>query len=335
MSVFLDSSVAFQLGAYEVKWYGVIIAAAVVLAIYLATRIARYRGLTVDNIIDFALIAVPLGVVCARLYYIAFSWAEFVDGPDFPLSLIQIQKGGIAIYGAVIGGVLAAFIYSKFKKINILALLDIAAPVVVLAQCVGRWGNFANQEAFGRPVYDTAMQWFPYAVFIDAEQGWFQATFFYESLWCLLVFGILMWFFFGKGPAGKLNRSWAIKRGFETGEAANRALPKGNIAFMYFALYGLGRAFIEPLRSDSLYVGNLRASFWLSLILLVGSAAAIYANYRYGRPAQELSGDLVTVTKVKKASENFPIINGDYEDDDQPEAEDAPLLVNDEENLDA
>jgi len=311
MSVLLNSPVAFQLGSLEIRWYGIIIAAAVVLAIALACRIARLRGLTVDNVIDFALVAVPLGVICARLYYVIFSWDEFIDNP---VDIIWIQKGGLAIYGAVIGGVLAAFIYSKIKKINVLAVLDVAAPVVVLAQCIGRWGNFANQEAFGRPVVNQAMQWFPYAVFIEDQQRWFQATFFYESLWCLIVCGILFSFFLGLGPIKKLNRSWAVKRGFDPGP---RALPAGNIAFMYLALYGLGRAFIEPLRSDALIIGSsLRVSYLLSIILVVGGAIGLYMNYRHGQPATELPKN--TKVQVRPVIKEEPA-----EMDDDPEDADA------------
>lgn len=232
----------FGIEGLNIAWYGVIIASGMVLGILLGSLRAKNRGYKPDVMLDFVLLAIPLAVIGARLYYVAFEWKTFVG--DF-WRIFAINQGGLAIYGGVIGGFLAALILCKAKKFPFLTLIDLAVPSLILGQSMGRWGNFINQEAFGNLITNPKLQFFPYGVYIDALQEWHQATFFYESLWnaILLVVVLLI----------------AKKR------------PKdGTLLAVYFIGYGIGRAIIEGLRTDSLYlVGSIRISQVLSAVLVI------------------------------------------------------------------
>lgn len=261
------SPIAFSFAGINVHWYGIIIATAILIGVWLAMRETKRRGMDPDMIIDLCLLAVPLAVICARIYYVIF----FVPGPGQinpfaadPLSVLYIWDGGLAIYGAVIGGMLAVLIFCKWRKLKLSSFvdfLDILAPSLILGQAMGRWGNFFNQEAYGYIVTDPAMQWFPFAVFIQRENAWHLATFFYESLWCFLVFGFLLWY-------------------------QRRQKTRGNVILWYFFLYGIERAFVEGLRTDSLWLipDAVRVSQALSLVLaLAAGALLLYNNHRKKR----------------------------------------------------
>lgn len=255
--------VAFSVFGHPIYWYGIIIAIGLLLAILLAMYHARREGHNPDNILDLALIVVPLAVICARIYYVVFEWEKYA--PPMPFwHVFAVWEGGLAIYGGVIGGFIGVWIYSKFinKKIAFVNLLDLLAPSLILGQAIGRWGNFVNQEAFGRIIDDPSWQWFPAAVFIQnpiinnvaQPAGYYMATFFYESIWNFLVFGFL--FFYYKN---------------------SKTRRKGNIFWFYLLLYGLGRVVIEGLRTDSLYIPgtDIRASQVLSGVLIVVSAIVL------------------------------------------------------------
>ena len=199
--------------------YGLLITLAIALAVFLCTREEKRLGLPKDISIDLALWAVPSAVIGARLYYVAFQWPLYRDNP---IRILYIWEGGLAIYGAVIGGALAALALAKIKKVPYAALADLVAPVLILGQAIGRWGNFVNGEAHGGP---TTLPW---GMTIDG-QSMVHPTFLYESLWNLAGFVLLH--FYSK------------KRRF-----------KGEIALLYAAWYGAGRAWIEGLRTDSLYL---------------------------------------------------------------------------------
>jgi len=233
--------VAFRLFGQPIYWYGIIISTGVLLGILLALRNAKILGMDQDAIVDFALLAIPLAVIGARLYYVAFEWEHYKGNL---LDIINIRKGGLAIYGGVIGGVLAGLIFSKWKKKDFWNLADICAPSLILGQAIGRWGNFVNQEAYGYAVTNPEWQWFPAAVFIDASQQWHLATFFYESCWNFIIFFILM-------------------------SLRKRRKRTGVIFLLYLVLYSAGRFFIEGLRTDSLYIGSIRVSQLLSALLFV------------------------------------------------------------------
>ena len=234
------SRVAFSLFGKDIYWYGIIIACALIIGVFLGVREAKRRGYRSEMILDFMLIAIPLCVICARIYYVVFEWSTY--SVDF-WKVFAIWEGGLAIYGAVIGGVIAALIFKKWRNVPIGDILDIAAPSIIIGQAIGRWGNFVNQEAHGVQILDPAWQWFPAGVHIDGL--WYQATFFYESMWNLIVFITLM----------LLRKRLKIR---------------GGIFALYCVLYGFGRFWIESLRTDSLMLGAFRVSQGLSLLLFVG-----------------------------------------------------------------
>ncbi len=238
----------------RLPWYGALITCGVILALLLACREEKRLRLKQDTMIDLAFWVLPFGVIGARLYYAAFNWSVFTDDP---LSILRIWEGGLAIYGGVIGGLTAIMLFARRRKLHPLLLTDAIAPGVVLAQSIGRWGNYFNMEAFGREITNPALQFFPIGVQIPAGTGytWHMATFFYESMWNLFVF-LLLWF------------------------AVRKRSPKPGITTLcYLMLYGFGRFFIEGLRTDSLMLGPVRISQLLSLLLVVISAATLLVGH--------------------------------------------------------
>ncbi|MFU0800854.1 MAG: prolipoprotein diacylglyceryl transferase [Xylanivirga thermophila] len=233
--------VAFNLFGRPIYWYGILIASAVLIGMYLAMDYAKKLDYDPELIIDFCLLAIPVSIVCARIYYVAFEWDVY---KDHPVDVFKIWEGGIAIYGAVIGGVIAAIIFSKWRKVPFQDILDMCTPSLILGQCIGRWGNFFNQEAYGYAITNPKWQWFPAAVFIEANQQWHMATFFYESMWDLIVFIILMLY-------------------------RKKRKASGEIFVLYLILYSCGRVVIEGLRTDSLYWGPFRVSQVLSGLLII------------------------------------------------------------------
>ena len=226
-----------------VPWYSFLIVLGAAIAIFLAVREEKRAGLKKDTALDFSLIALPSGIVGARIYYVAFSWSQFRNDP---LSVLKIWEGGIAIYGAVIAGLSAAWIFSRKRKISFYTLCDLFAPGLILAQAIGRWGNYFNQEAYGLAIQNPAWQFFPFGVQIQAESGlqWHMATFFYESAWNLLVFVFLM----------IARRKWFKNH--------------GDVICFYSLLYACGRLVIEEFRTDSLYASSsVRISQLLSVVL--------------------------------------------------------------------
>lgn len=229
---FNPDRVAFYIGQKGIYWYGIIIAVGFLLAVYYAMRRSGQFGLTQDNIIDMLLCAVPLAIIGARAYYCIFSWDLYKDDP---IRVLYIWEGGLAIYGGVIGAVLGVILYTKVKKIRTGAMLDIGGLGLMIGQSIGRWGNFINREAHGG-VTDSFLR----MGLTDANGNvaYFHPTFLYESLWNALGF-VLLHFYSKK------------KRKYD-----------GQIFVMYIGWYGLGRVFIEGLRTDSLYFlgTNLRVS---------------------------------------------------------------------------
>ncbi|MEA4997913.1 MAG: prolipoprotein diacylglyceryl transferase [Candidatus Limiplasma sp.] len=230
-------------------WYSVLMVVGILTAYLLGAREERRVGLPKDAMLDMVLIAVPCGIIGARLYYVLMSLDQFAA---HPLSILYIWEGGIAIYGALIGGAIGVYLHCRVKKRNFMALLDISAPGLALAQAIVRWGNYFNREAYGPVIQNTAWQFFPVGVIIGegAAQTWHVATFFYESVWNLATFGVL-WF--------------ARKRMKRTGDAF----------LWYLVLYGSGRFLVEQLREDSLYLFGFRASQYLSLVLC-GFVAVVF-----------------------------------------------------------
>ena len=236
-----------QIGNFSIHYYGLIIAIGLALAVIYGLRRSKAFGLTQDHILDGALMIVPFAIVCARIYYCAFSWDSFKDDP---ISMLYIWNGGIAIYGGVIGAALGILAFCKFKKISIGATLDLVALGFLIGQAIGRWGNFMNREAFGAEVsqgYFFAMGLFNRYL---GEYQYFHPTFLYESLWNAVGFVALH--FLSK------------KRQYD-----------GQIALGYVAWYGLGRTIIEGLRTDSLWWGPFRVSQLLAAVSCIAAVVVL------------------------------------------------------------
>ncbi|SNZ05274.1 phosphatidylglycerol:prolipoprotein diacylglycerol transferase [Terribacillus aidingensis] len=240
--------VFLQLGSITIYWYGVIIALGAALGLWLAIRESKRLGLHKDTFVDFLVFAIPIAIISARIYYVAFEWENYANGPFW--KVFAIWEGGIAIHGALIGSVITALIFCRVKKISFWKLADIAAPSLILAQGIGRWGNFMNQEAHGGPVsqeaYQNFIQYLP--DFINNQMCidgvLYHPTFLYESLWNILGFVILL-----------LLRRVNLKR--------------GEMFLFYLAWYSFGRFFIEGMRTDSLVAEGLRAAQVISIIGIV------------------------------------------------------------------
>ena len=252
----------FSIFGLEIKFYGLIMAFAMLLGVFLACKLAKKCGIKSDDIYLLALIALPCAIVGARLYYCFFYEYNY----SFR-ELFNLRQGGLAIYGGVIGGIVGVVVFALIKK-NwklIFILMDIAAPCLILGQALGRWGNFFNQEAYGNIITNPHLQWFPFGVWIENESAWFQATFFYESMWNLIGVAILIFTYY-------------------------KTKQTGTTTAIYFIWYGLGRTWIEGLRSDSLYLGatGIRVSQLLSIILIcVGVAMLGFNIYKHFKAKKE------------------------------------------------
>lgn len=217
------SRVAFSVLGKDIYWYGIIIAMGFVLAVVYGMRRAPAFGLTEDNILDMLFAAVPTAIVGARMYYCVFYWELFAD---HPISVLYIWEGGMAIYGGVIGAVLAVVIFCKIRKIPIGPMVDVGGLGLLIGQMIGRWGNFMNREAHGA-VTDSFLK-----MGLENNAGeviYYHPTFLYESLWNLLGFLVLHVF-------------------------SKKRRRDGEVFAGYVAWYGLGRLWIEGLRTDSLYL---------------------------------------------------------------------------------
>ena len=252
------SSTGFEFFGLSVRWYGLMVALGIGLGIALAMRREQRLGLPKDTVVDLALCGVPAAIVGARLYYVIFSWDLYAANP---ISALYIWEGGLAIYGGILGGLLAGWIYAKVKKLNFLTLADLAAPSFALGQAVGRWGNFFNQEAYGVAVRAESMKRFPIAVYIRADGLWHYATFFYESAWCALIVVFLLF-----------------------GERKGWFRHPGDTFFTYVLLYAIERALVEGLRTDSLYWGPVRVSQALSVCAAIACATILI--YRSKTPSK-------------------------------------------------
>ncbi|GEK89945.1 phosphatidylglycerol:prolipoprotein diacylglycerol transferase [Alkalibacterium putridalgicola] len=256
--------VAFRLGPLEVAWYGIIIVIGMFLAIWLSMREANKQGIGEDFIIDLAFWLIPMGLIGARIYYVLFELPTYLADP---LSVFYIWEGGIAIYGGLILGFITMYWYSRKNDVPVWLLVDILAPHVMIAQAIGRWGNFVNQEAHGEAVSRQFLEGLQLPDFIIEQMNikgtYYHPTFLYESVWNIVGFILLMLL-----------------------RAKDRLLLRGEVFLGYLAWYGLGRFFIEGMRTDSLYIGAFRVSQLLSLLLLVSSIGLIIYRrfYVYPRP---------------------------------------------------
>ncbi len=234
--------VAFSVFGLEVRWYGLLIASAMVIGTIIASKRAKNYGIDEDVVIDILIYAIPAAIIGARLYYVIFEWERF--GGDF-YKIINLRTGGLAIHGGVIAAVLAGFIYCRIKKLQFPKLLDLFAPSIILGQAIGRWGNYMNGEAHGGPTD------LPWGIMVDGVKV--HPTFLYESLWNLAVFFLLLWI------------------------DKNHKKFNGQIFLTYGILYSIARFFIEGMRTDSLMIGGLRTAQLISIsIIAVFAIVYIY-----------------------------------------------------------
>ena len=227
----------------RIPWYSLLIVLGASLAVLLADREAKRRNLPEGIAVDLALVALPSGIVGARLYYVLFSWDYYRSDP---LSIFRLWEGGLAIYGGLIAGALAVLLFCRRKRLNLRTVLDLIAPGVALAQALGRWGNYFNQEAYGPVILNPSFQFFPLGVQI-LEGGirvWHAATFFYASLLDFLLFLFLI-----------LARRRFFRR-------------PGEVFGCYALGYAAGRLVLENLRADSLHFSSrIRVSQLVSLLI--------------------------------------------------------------------
>lgn len=276
---FFPSSVAFSIPlpngqSFPIYWYGILIVTGALVGAFIATRLARRRGIDPDHVWNALLIALILGVIGARLYHVISSPAGTSIGLSYylanPLEMLNFRQGGLGIYGAVAGGILALFLYTRYAKLNFAQFVDIAIPGLAFAQAIGRWGNFFNQELYGFP---TGLPW---GIPIDAahrlpmfadlakypvESTLFHPTFLYESLWdlgmgLLLLYASLRWV---KEKNGDLFLIWGI-------------------------LYGLGRFLVEFQRPDAWTISGVATAQIIGLILVVICGVAL--AYRHTGPSK-------------------------------------------------
>ncbi len=265
---------SLELGSLSIHYYGVLIALGLLLAVVYAWRRGKEFGIKEDDLTDGIIWIVPFSILCARLYYCIFQWEHYAKDP---ISILYIWNGGLAIYGGVIGAAIGVTIHCIVKKIKLPALLDLVALGFLIGQCIGRWGNFFNREAFGS-VTDS---FFKMGLFNSYTQTWeyHHPTFLYESLWNLV--GFIGLHFLSK------------KRRYD-----------GQIALGYLAWYGLGRAIIEGLRTDSLYWGDFRVSQVLAAISCFAAVVVLMVmNFREHSPEQLFVNQVAAMEAVAEEEE--------------------------------
>lgn len=250
-----DPGRAFSLGPLTIHYYGMIIAVGLLLAVIYGLHRSRQFGLKQDDILDGVLGIVPFAIICARAYYCIFSWSDYADNP---IEVLYIWKGGLAIYGGVIGAAIGVVVFCKIKRISLGATLDLVALGFLIGQAIGRWGNFFNREAFGVAT-DSFLRMGLYNNLTGSFE-YYHPTFLYESAWNVLGFVFL--------------HIISKKRQYD-----------GQIALGYVAWYGAGRAMIEGLRTDSLYWGSFRVSQVLALLSCVAATAVLL--WQFFRPNRQ------------------------------------------------
>ncbi len=252
--------ILIKIGPLTIRWYGLLIATAVLIGISLSQYLAKRRHVNPDLLGDLVIWLVIGAIPAARLYYVLFEWSEYAKNPG---KIIAIWEGGIAIHGAILGGTIATLIFARINKISFWQLADLVAPSLILGQAIGRWGNFFNSEAFGSPTN------LPWKLFIPLERrplgyenfDYFHPTFLYESVWNLMVFGLLLTLFFRNLQGLRLKT--------------------GTVFLVYLVAYSLGRFWIEGLRTDSLMFGPIRMAQVVSLVGMSLGLAGLAWQYIY------------------------------------------------------
>lgn len=261
--------VAFNLGPLSVRWYGIIIAVGILLGYFVAQRALVKAGLHKDTLVDIIFYSALFGFIAARIYFVIFQWPYYAENPG---EIIKIWHGGIAIHGGLIGGFIAGVIVCKVKNLNPFQIGDIVAPSIILAQGIGRWGNFMNHEAHGGPVSRAFLEQLHLPNFIIENMyingQYYHPTFLYESIWDVAGFIILV----------------NIRKHLKLGETF----------FLYLTWYSIGRFFIEGLRTDSLMLtSNIRVAQLVSILLiLISISLIVYRRIKYNPPLYSKVGAL-------------------------------------------
>ncbi|AUG73225.1 prolipoprotein diacylglyceryl transferase [Staphylococcus aureus] len=269
--------VAFNLGPLSVRWYGIIIAVGMLLGYFVAQRALVKAGLHKDTLVDIIFYSALFGFIAARIYFVIFQWPYYAENPG---EIIKIWHGGIAIHGGLIGGFIAGVIVCKVKNLNPFQIGDIVAPSIILAQGIGRWGNFMNHEAHGGPVSRAFLEQLHLPNFIIENMyingQYYHPTFLYESIWDVAGFIILV----------------NIRKHLKLGETF----------FLYLIWYSIGRFFIEGLRTDSLMLtSNIRVAQLVSILLiLISISLIVYRRIKYNPPLYSKFGALPWPTKKVK-----------------------------------
>lgn len=269
--------VAFNLGPLSVRWYGIIIAVGILLGYFVAQRALVKAGLHKDTLVDIIFYSALFGFIAARIYFVIFQWPYYAENPG---EIIKIWHGGIAIHGGLIGGFIAGVIVCKVKNLNPFQIGDIVAPSIILAQGIGRWGNFMNHEAHGGPVSRAFLEQLHLPNFIIENMyingQYYHPTFLYESIWDVAGFIILV----------------NIRKHLKLGETF----------FLYLTWYSIGRFFIEGLRTDSLMLtSNIRVAQLVSILLiLISISLIVYRRIKYNPPLYSEVGALPWPTKKVK-----------------------------------
>ena len=265
--------VAFNLGPLSVRWYGIIIAVGILLGYFVAQRALVKAGLHKDTLVDIIFYSALFGFIAARIYFVIFQWPYYAENPS---EIIKIWHGGIAIHGGLIGGFIAGVIVCKVKNLNPFQIGDIVAPSIILAQGIGRWGNFMNHEAHGGPVSRAFLEQLHLPNFIIENMyingQYYHPTFLYEYIWDVAGFIILV------------------------------NIRKHLKFFLYLTWYSIGRFFIEGLRTDSLMLtSNIRVAQLVSILLiLISISLIVYRRIKYNPPLYSKVGALPWPTKKVK-----------------------------------
>lgn len=269
--------VAFNLGPLSVRWYGIIIAVGILLGYFVAQRALVKAGLHKYTLVDIIFYSALFGFIAARIYFVIFQWPYYAENPS---EIIKIWHGGIAIHGGLIGGFIAGVIVCKVKNLNPFQIGDIVAPSIILAQGIGRWGNFMNHEAHGGSVSRAFLEQLHLPNFIIENMyingQYYHPTFLYESIWDVAGFIILV----------------NIRKHLKLGETF----------FLYLTWYSIGRFFIEGLRTDSLMLtSNIRVAQLVSILLiLISISLIVYRRIKYNPPLYSKVGALPWPTKKVK-----------------------------------
>lgn len=277
LGIEVDPPRSFCIGPLCIHLYGLIIAIGLILAVLYACKRCKEFGMKEDDLLDGVLWITPFAIICARIYYVIFSWADYVENP---ISVLYIWEGGLAIYGAVIGAVIGVVVFCRIKKVSLPMLLDLVLLGFLIGQLIGRWGNFFNREAFGAPT-DAFTRMGLYNT-VTGQWEYYHPTFLYESVWNLV--GLIFLHIASK------HRKY-----------------DGQIALGYAAWYGLGRCIIEGLRMDSLYWGSIRVSQLLAAISCIAAAGVlIWQHFRPHDPKDLFVNRVAAKAAVESRQQEEP-----------------------------